>query len=193
MTPLPRHLTSGHFGGLSFFPNPEWEKWEDGIQPVCGSCCPGFRGYTERGLLREGLRAAARSSQPSQEQGEGGGDPSPLGLEMSKVLPSVTLAGSASPHEVQAVKQSPSRPQGPSPCPSSTPDQRRGMMPTVGADEGGGGSKGRDVCGGDAWPPRQGAGWGELAWASLALVQVLQPAELLQELGPGIVVILSGA
>lgn len=44
------------------------------------------------------------------------------------------------------------------------------------------------VCG--PWrPPRCGGGLG----VSLALVQVLQPAELLQELGPGVAIVLAGA
>lgn len=70
-----------------------------------------------------------------------------------------------------------------------------GPRPTMGADGGGGGSNERDggarattgglpaVGGGLGW------GWGR----SLALVQVLQPAELLQELGPGVAVVPSGA
>lgn len=107
---------SGHSGRCSFFPNPEWEKGEDGLNLFMAPAAPGsgapVRVRPPEGEANNGLHVLPVLS--LQEQGTGGADPSRSGLEMSQG-PSfpVALEISASPWSLQALEQPPSsRPQG---------------------------------------------------------------------------------
>lgn len=121
VTTFPKHLPSDHFGGLSFFPNPEWEQGKDGFNLFMALAALGS-GATLRARPPEGeVNSSCHVLTAITGTGEGRRGPSFA----------VTLDSSASPPGVSQPRSSPI-PRGLQvslPCPSSPPAPCRERCP----------------------------------------------------------------